>query len=67
MFPERLADAWGHEEVEGRDRLPAVLLILVGLEYDGGQGGVALDALGGAHRAVLGVESPLEEVLQVVL
>ena len=53
--------------VESGNRLPAVLLVLVGLENDGGQGGVALYRLGGAHGTVFGMESAVENILQVIL
>ena len=67
VLAEGLQHARGHEMVESRDRLPAVLLVLVGLEDDRGQRGVALDRLRRAHRAVLRRESPLVDVAQVVL
>ncbi len=53
--------------IEGRDRLTAVLLVLVGLEDDGGQRGVALDRLGRTDRSVLGREAAAEQVVQIVL
>ena len=64
---EGFQHARGHEMVERRDRLPAVLLVLVGLEDDRGQRGVALDRLRRAHRAVLRRESPFVDVTQIVL
>ena len=48
---EGFQHARGHEMVERRDRLPAVLLVLVGLEDDRGQRGVALDRLRRASRS----------------
>ena len=53
--------------VESRNGLPAVLLILVGLENDGGQRGITLYGLRRTHRTVLGMESPVEDVLQIIL
>ncbi len=67
VLAEGLQHARGHEVVEGRDRLSAVLLVLVGLEDDRGQRGVALHRLGRAHGSVLGREAPLVDVAQVVL
>ena len=52
--------AFCHEEVECRNRLSSVLLVLVGLEDNGSQCGIALDRLGRADASVLGMESPFE-------
>ena len=67
VLAEGLQHARSHETVEGRNRLPAVLFVLVGLEDDRGQCGVALDRLRRAHRTVLGGEAAPVDVLQIVL
>ena len=67
MLDERLPHARGEEEVEGRNRLAAVLLVLVCLENYRRERRVALYGLRGAYTAVFGVESAPENVFQVVL
>ena len=67
VLAEGLQHARGHETVEGRDRLAAVLLVLVGLEDDRGQRGVALDRLRRTHRTVLGREAAPVDIGQIVL
>ena len=44
-----------------------MLLVLVGLEHDSSQRGITLYRLGRAHGAVFGVETAVENILQVVL
>ena len=56
-----------HEEVEGGDCLSAVLLVLVGLEDDGGKRSITLDALRRADAAVLGAEATFKEIVHVIL
>ena len=46
---------------------PPCCLVLVGLENDGCQRGVALNALWRADTSVLGTESAFKEVVQVIL
>ena len=67
VLAETLQDARRHKMVESRNGLPAVLLILVGLENDGGQRGITLYGLRRTHRTVLGMESPVEDILQIIL
>ena len=67
MFAERLRYSFRHEEIEGGDCLSSVLLVLVGLENDGCQRGVALNALWRADTSVLGTESAFKEVVHVIL
>ena len=57
-----LAHALGHGVVEGGDALAAVLVVLVGLDGDAGQGGVAGDVVGLAQVAVAGGEAAVEEL-----
>lgn len=54
---ETLVDARSHSIVEVRDRLAAVLLVLVGLEDDGSESAVASDRIRGAEVAMTGVET----------
>ena len=63
MSEEGLADARSHEEVKGRDSLSSMLLVLIGLEDDSRQRGIALNALWGTNATILGVEASLEEVV----
>ena len=67
MFAERLCHPFCHEEVEGGDCLSAVLLVLVGLEDDGGKRSITLDALRCADAAVLGAEATFKEIVHVIL
>lgn len=67
MFHKRLVYSRRHKVVEGGDRLPTVLLILIGLENNRCKSGVALDALRSADTPILCVETPLVEILQIVL
>ena len=67
MFAERLCHPFCHEEVEGGDCLSAVLLVLVGLEDDGGKRSITLDALRRADAAVLGAEATFKEIVHVIL
>lgn len=67
VLDERLPHARGEKEVEGRNRLAAVLLVLVCLENYRRERRVALYGLRGAYAAVFGVESAPENVFQVVL
>ena len=67
MFAERLCHPFCHEEVEGGDCLSAVLLVVVGLEDDGGKRSITLDALRCADAAVLGAEATFKEIVHVIL
>ena len=64
---ERFQHSFGHEEVECRNGLSSVLLVLVGLEDNGRQCGIALYGLWGTDAAVFCVEPPLEQVVQIIL
>ena len=66
-FDKSFAYPRSHKEVESRDGLPSMLLILIGLEYNRSQCGVALDTLWSTNTAVLGKETTLVEILEVVL
>ena len=69
--PEHLAvglgHPLGHAVVKVGDGLAAVLVVLVGLDGDGRQGGVALDALGLPEIAVAGGKAPMEQLQNVDL
>ena len=67
LLPEGLGHPRGHGVVKVGDALPAVHLVLVGLDGDAGQGGVAHDGLGGAQIPVAGAEPVLEQLDQVDL
>ena len=56
-----------HEEVESWDSLPTMLFVLIRLEDDRRECGVALDILWGTDAPILRMEASLEEVRQVVL
>ena len=67
MLAERFGHSFCHEEVESRNRLSAMLLILVGLKDDGSQRSIALDALRGADATVLCAETAFKEVIHIIL
>ena len=67
LFIEGLADERGEVEVEGRDGLAAVHLVLHRFHGDAGEDGGRLDALGRAGLAVAGAEAVLEDEVQRVL
>ena len=67
MLEESFVDTRRHEEVKGWYRLPSVLLVLVRLEDDSRQRGIALYALRRADATVLRVEASLVQIRQVVL
>jgi len=67
LTDEGLTHARGHEEVEGWDSLPTMLLVLIRLEDDRRKCGVALDILWGTDAPILRVEASLEEIRQIVL
>lgn len=56
-----------HKEVEGGNSLSAVLLVLVCLEYDGGQSGITLNGLWSTDTSVFSAEAAFEQVIQVIL
>lgn len=53
MFAKCLPYPFRHKEVEGGDSLSAMLLVLVCLEYDGGQSGITLNGLWSTDTSVL--------------
>ena len=63
----RLAHAFGQAVVEVADGLPAVLVVLVGLDGDAGERRVAGDVVGLAQHAVARGEAALEELAQLDL
>ena len=65
--PEGLGHALGHAVVEVRDGLAAVLVVLVGLDGDAGQGGVGVDVVGLPQGAVAGGEAAVEQANHVDL
>ena len=71
IVPETLAvgllDAGGHAVIEIHDALAAVLVVLVGLNGDAGQRGIAVDIVGLPQHAVTGGEAAVEQVQQVDL
>ena len=62
MLEKSLVDARSHEEVKGWYRLSTMLLVLVRLEDDCRQRGIALYALRRAYATILRVEAPLVEI-----
>ena len=67
LLAEGLGHADGHAVVKVGDGLAAVLVVLVGLDGDGGQGGVAHDGLGLPQEAVARGEAVLEQADDVDL
>ena len=67
FLAEGLGHAAGHGVIEVRHALAAVHLVLVGLDGDTGQGGIALDGIGLAQMAVTGGEPVAEQRDQVDL
>ena len=63
----RLAHAHGQAVIEVAHRLTAMLIVLVRLDGDAGQRGVAGDVVGLAQHAVTGGEAALEELPQLNL
>ena len=64
---ERLDDPGGEPAVELRDRLAAVLVVLVGLDGDARQRRVGADVVGLAQEAVAGGEAAVEELHEIDL
>ena len=58
---KRFCNALGHAVVEVGDGLSAVLIVLVGLNGDGSQCGIAGDALGLSQIAVTGGKATVEQ------
>ena len=67
FLDEGLGDAGGEAVFKIRDALPAVLVILIGLNGDAGKGAVAADVVGLAQEAVPRAEAALEQLLDVYL
>ena len=67
FLDEGLGDAGGEAVFEIRDALPAVLVVLIGLNGDAGKGAVAADIVGFAQEAVARAEAALEQRLDVDL
>ena len=67
MFAKCLPYPFRHKEVEGGNSLSAVLLVLVCLEYDGGQSGITLNGLWSTDTSVFSAEAAFEQVIQVIL
>ena len=67
LFYIRGAHEGGEIEVEGRDGLSTVHLVLCALQGDARQHGGCLDALGWSGRAVSSGEPMLQDVIQWVL
>ena len=66
-FDKSFAYPRSHKEVESRNGLPSMLLVLIGLEYNRSQCSVALYALWSTNTPVLSEETTLVEILKVVL
>ena len=66
-FDKGLAYPRSHKEVESRDGLPSMLLVLIGLEYNRSQCCIALYALRSTYTPVLSEETTLVEILKVIL
>ena len=62
-----LDDARSETVIEVGDALPAVLVVLVGLDRDARQSRIALDVVGLAQEAVTGREAALEQLEQIDL
>ena len=67
MLTERFGHTFCHEEIKSRNRLSAMLLILVGLEDNGSQRSITLDALRGTNTTVLCAETTFKEVVHIIL
>ena len=67
FLDEGLGDSGGEAVFEIRDALPAVLVVLIGLNGDAGKGAVAADIVGFAQEAVARAEAALEQRLDVDL
>ena len=67
MLAERFGHTFCHEEIESRNCLSAMLLILVGLEDDSGECCIALYALWSTDTSVFSAEAAFEQVIQVIL
>ena len=68
VYPDKgLPDAHGHAVIEVDDGLSAVLIVLVGLDGDAGQGGVGADIVGLPQGAVAGAEAALKQLDDVDL
>ena len=66
-LPVGFHDAVSHAVVEIRDALSAVLVVLVGLDRDAGQSGIALDVIRLSEMTVTRRKAALEELLDVDL
>ena len=67
VLDEAAGHAGSETVLEVGNALSAVLVVLVGLYGDAGQGACALDAVGFAQEAVTGVETAVEQLLDVDL
>ena len=67
LFPIGLVHALGHGVVEDGHALAAVHLVLVGLDGDAGQGGVAADVVGLPQVAVAGGKAVVEQLDEIDL
>ena len=67
FLDEGLGDAGSEAVFEIRDALPAVLVVLIGLNGNAGKGAVAADIVGFAQEAVARAEAALEQRLDVDL
>ena len=64
---DRFFDALRHPVVEVRDALSAVLVVLIGLDRNTGQRGVACDIVRLRRKAVAGAETAAKQLLDVDL
>ena len=62
-----LFDAWSHAVIKINDALTAVLIVLVGLNGNARQRGIAIDVVGFAQHAVPGGKAVVEQLQQVDL
>ena len=67
MLAERFGHTFCHEEIESRNCLSAMLLILIRLENNGSQRSITLDALRGTDTTVLGAKTTFKEVIHIIL
>ena len=66
-FAESFIDARSHSVIEIRNRLATMLLVLIGLEDNGGKRSGCTNGLWGAEIAVTSIEAALEEFERVGL
>ena len=67
MFLKRFTHTFRHKEIKCRNRLAAMLLILIGLEDNCSQSSITLYRLGRTDTAVLCTKTAFKQILQIIL